>query len=325
MVDFIGIGAARSGTTWLSEALRRHPDISMSEPKEIRYFNRHVFPLGSDRRRRNPDHDRSLRWYKRHFDDDGCIKGEFSPIYLYDRAAPEAIIRAFPEVKLLCSLRNPADRAYSHYWLYRSSGMLPEMSFEEALETEPVFLEMSCYARQLGRYLEHFDREQLHVTILDDMVEDPAAEIARVLQFLGVRDDLAPNLSHGERNRPVKVRSTKLKLAAHAVSRGMAAAGMAPVVRWLRNAGVHGLFRRLISAGSGYPPMANDTRRRLIETYADDVVAVESLIDRDLSAWKRFSLVLLFVLGGFWDPAPTSMQPFLAETEPMQVRTRSGG
>jgi hypothetical protein len=286
MVDFIGIGVARAGTTWISDVLRRHPDIGMSEPKEIRYFNRYDFPLGRSRNRLNPNHDRDIDWYLRHFDKDDHVKGEYSPIYLYDEAAPAAIERSFPDVKLICSLRNPADRAYSHFWLYRSSGMLPEMSFEQAIASEPVFLKMGYYARQLRRYLERFERKQMLLLLLDDLAHDPVAEIARILRFLGVRDDVQLDVSGGERNRPVSIRSTRLKLIAHAATRGMAAAGLAPVVRGLRRIGVHNLFRRVMSSGVGYPPMPPETRQKLIETYAEDVAALERLLDRDLSTWK---------------------------------------
>ncbi|MGH8495926.1 MAG: sulfotransferase domain-containing protein [Gammaproteobacteria bacterium] len=286
MVDFIGIGAARSGTTWISDVLRRHPDIVFSEPKEIRYFNRYVFPLPRKESLLNPNHDRGIDWYLRHFRDGGRVKGEYSPIYFFDESAPAAIARSFPRVKLICSLRNPADRAYSHYWLYRSAGMLPEMSFESAMEAEPVFLEMGYYARQLGRYLEHFDRKQILVLVLDDIVRDPAAEIARILQFLDVHDARSLDVTRAERNRPVQVRSTRVKLLAHAASRGMAAAGLGSIVRGLRKIGVHNLFRRIMSAGTGYPPMAAETRQRLIDTYAEDVTALERLLERDLGAWK---------------------------------------
>lgn len=286
MVDFIGIGAARAGTTWISDVLRRHPDIGISEPKEVRYFNRYVFPLGRNRDRLNTNHDRSIDWYLRHFRKGGRVKGEYTPLYLYDEVAPAAIERHFPDIKLICTLRNPADRAYSHYWLYRSSGMLPEMSFDEAIESKPVFLDMGFYARQLDRYLERFKREQMLLLLFDDIERDPAAEIARILRFLGVRDDVQLDVSGGERNRPVNVRSTRLKLLAHAASRGMAAAGLGVVIRGLRKIGVHDLFRKVMSSDAGCPPMPAATRQRLIDTYAEDVAALERLLDRDLSAWK---------------------------------------
>jgi hypothetical protein len=290
MVDFIGIGAARSGTTWISNVLRRHPEIEISEPKEIRYFNRYAFPLGSDKGRLNPDYDRSLEWYLQHFRHvERRVKGEYSPIYLYDEAAPAAIKRSFPEVRLICSLRNPVDRAYSHFWLYRGSGMLSEMSFEEALVGEPVFLEMGFYARQLHRYLEHFDRDQLHVLLFDDLTREPRAEFGRILRFLGVREDMQLDIRRRGRNTPVNVRSKKLKLVAHATSRALAATGLNPVLRGLRRIGLYDLVNRLNSSGLRYPPMKPATRQHLIATYAEDIAALERLLDRDLGEWTTLT------------------------------------
>lgn len=284
MVDFIGIGTPRSATTWISDVLRRHPEVGLSEPKEVRYFNRYLFPLGSDRGRLNPDFDRSIHWYLRHFGTEGRVQGEFTPLYLYDEGAPAAIERHFPDIKLLCCLRNPVDRAYSHYLLYRNTGTLPEMSFEEALEREPVFLEMGFYARPIARYLQRFEREQVLFLLFDDLVADPDGQVARVLEYLGVREDLVP--ASDKQNRPVRVRSQRLKRAAHTVSRGLAGAGLGAAVRGLRHLGVHELVRRIVSSEAAYPPMRGETRRRLVRVYARDVAALERMLGLDLRAWK---------------------------------------
>ncbi len=87
-IDFIGIGAAKSGTTWLFHCLGQHPQICLSEPKEINYFNQR----GSFRNF-NKNHTKPFSWYINHFRhcQANKIKGEFSPIYLYDEIAPSRI------------------------------------------------------------------------------------------------------------------------------------------------------------------------------------------------------------------------------------------
>ena len=166
-IDFIGIGAARSGTSWIANILRAHPEICVSEPKEIRYFNRYVLPVAKAKGKVNSNYDRDLAWYLDRFRHtrEGQLRGEYSPIYLYDEAAASAIKSCFPDVKLIACLRNPADRAYSHYWLHRGLSVLGNISFEQALHEEEVYVSMGLYARQLKRYLEHFDRDQLLVLI----------------------------------------------------------------------------------------------------------------------------------------------------------------
>lgn len=124
-VDFIGIGAPRSGSTWLFHALGRHPAVCLSEPKEIKYFNREDFlrPVidGDDESPYiNPNHARDLDWYARHYRHcpADSLKGEFSPQYLFDDAAPARIHTSFPDVKLLVCLRNPIDRIHATYCAY---------------------------------------------------------------------------------------------------------------------------------------------------------------------------------------------------------------
>jgi len=288
MVDFIGIGAARSGTTWIASVLREHPELCIAEPKEIRYFNRYVIPIGADRGRLNPDFCRPRQWYLQHFRHCGSnrLKGEYSPIYLYDEAAPSAIRRSFPDVKLLCCLRNPVDRAYSHYWLSRGSGAIREMSFAQALREESVYVEMGFYARQLGRYYRHFERRQMLVLLFEDIVREPAREIARILRFLGVQEHAGADPGHRSRNRSAGLRSKELRRALYRASRLLSAGGLSPVLRGLRKIGVHTLFNRLNSSAIRYPPMSAELRRRLNDVFAADTAALEALLEQDLSAWR---------------------------------------
>ncbi len=107
--DFLIIGAAKSATTWLAARLDTHPGIHISRT-EIHYFSRH--------------HARPIAWYEAHFQaivDEGLL-GENSNTYLYTEEAPRRIQRALPEVRLVCVLRNPTERAYSGYCMQFEKG-----------------------------------------------------------------------------------------------------------------------------------------------------------------------------------------------------------
>ena len=103
-VDFMGIGAQKGGTTWIAKCLSEHPDICMSEPKEILYFNK--FSSFSNKCPINNYHKKTFSWYRKHFlhCKKGQINGEFSAEYFYDKEAPRLIRKYFPDIKLIVLL-----------------------------------------------------------------------------------------------------------------------------------------------------------------------------------------------------------------------------
>ena len=128
--DFIVIGAAKSGTTSLYEMICRHPRVLPAARKEINYFD--------DPRM----HERGALWYRRHFPTAlekrlprAKLTGEATPSYFPHPAAPARAARAVPRAKLILALRNPVDRAYSHYNMRLRRGR-ESMTFEDALEYE---------------------------------------------------------------------------------------------------------------------------------------------------------------------------------------------
>ncbi|MDH3670788.1 MAG: sulfotransferase domain-containing protein [Gammaproteobacteria bacterium] len=287
-IDFIGIGAARCGTSWIANILRSHPKICVSEPKEIRYFNRYVLPVSKAKGKVNSNCDRDLAWYLDRFRHarEGQLRGEYSPIYLYDEAAASAIKSCFPDVKLIACLRNPADRAYSHYWLHRGSSVLGNIAFERALQQEEAYVGMGLYAKQLKRYLARFDRDQLLVLIFEELIRNPAIEMRRLFEFLGVTLELELDFSRYGINQRAKVRSRALKRAAFSVSWLLVNARLSMVVDWFRKMGVHTLLTSINSAPLRYPPMAEATRLRLMEIFNEDIAELENLLERDLSQWR---------------------------------------
>ena len=100
-VDFIGIGAVRAGTTWVSECIRRHPQVSFAFEKEVFFFNRATTVLFYDQADDQDNYHRGLGWYTKQFPpkrDAGLVRGEFTPEYLYDEEAPARIHRHFPDL-----------------------------------------------------------------------------------------------------------------------------------------------------------------------------------------------------------------------------------
>src|SRR5688572_14326389 len=108
--DFLIVGAMRSGTTSLHKYLQAHPDVFVASGKEVHFFDRR--------------YGRGLDWYRSRFAGVTTerVVGEATPAYMYDENAIARIAHDLPDARLIVVLRNPVDRAYSHYWRNRSRG-----------------------------------------------------------------------------------------------------------------------------------------------------------------------------------------------------------
>ena len=195
--DHLIIGTQKGGTSSLWDHLAAHPGVARSELKEVDYFNWF--------------HDRPLRWYRGFFPRRraGCLTGEASPDYLYDPRVPARVRGDLPDVKLIALLRDPVDRAISHFHHERELGV-ESLDLEAALaaeverlrgEPERVgrephyrsvalrhfsYVDRGRYAAQLERWLEHFDRDRLFICDSERFFTDPQAVYDRVLDFLGL-------------------------------------------------------------------------------------------------------------------------------------------
>jgi hypothetical protein len=225
--DFLILGAQKAGTTALYAYLRRHPDITGPSWKEVSYFDR--------------QYRRGTAWYRGNFPlrSDDRIVGEASPSYLFHPEAPERVARLLPDARLIALLRDPVERAYSHYQHEVALGR-EELPFEEALEREDermagelermqadpsyfshawwnhTYLARGRYAEQLERWYARFPAERLLVLSNEELAAQPSDTYARVLGFLGAAShelDTYPRVY--ERDYPPMPPEVEQKLAAY--------------------------------------------------------------------------------------------------------------
>jgi hypothetical protein len=196
--DFVMIGGMKCGTTSLFQYLQQHPGVSPVYVEEVHYFDL--------------NYGRGLNWYRAHFPmrpggGEATVSGDDSPYYIFHPMVPARVAKDLPDVKLIALLRNPVDRAYSHYnhELRRDRETL---SFEQALDKEAERLEgeeermavdpsyvsfehqrhsyvaRGRYAEQLDRWFALFPRERILVLQSEEMFRDPGPVYNRVLDFL---------------------------------------------------------------------------------------------------------------------------------------------
>lgn len=178
------IGALKSGTTSLHTYLGRHPQIQMSDPKELNFFS------GG----RASNWHRGRDWYASHFVESAQIRGESSTSYSFYPVVcgvPSRVHAMIPEARLIYCVRDPLDRLVSHYLHLRGEGR-ERRSLDDVLSDPDLgksrYIIRGRYWSQLKQYLDWFSQDQLLVISFEDMKEHRAETLARVFRFLGVDD-----------------------------------------------------------------------------------------------------------------------------------------
>ena len=261
---FFIVGAMRSGTTSLHSYLRSHPDIYL-HLKEPHFFDGKF--------------ERGLEWYRTLFAEASAAEavGESTPTYMYSDLALGRMREVVPNARLVAMLRNPVERAYSHYWMNRAREK-ESRTFEEAVqaeidagpETTTHYIDFGLYKRHLDRVCSFFDRSALHVELMEDLQGEPGATYERVCRFLEV-DPLfrPPNLG-----QPVNSFVTFRSVA----GRRMAKRLPRPLKK---------VVGRLNAQKGAYPAMSNEMRSTLGDYFSEPNRELEAFLGRSTAdVWR---------------------------------------
>lgn len=292
---FLIIGAARAGTTLLYRITKQHPEVFVSEPKELRFFAKEGAPAFRGPGDEGVNNGWVTSWddYRSHFaavNGERAI-GEASPFYLCSEEAPQRIKRYLPDAKLVMVLRDPVSRAHSSFMYLRRSGREPLTDFAAALAAEEERREgnweylwhyraLGLYSDQVERYFALFPREQIWIGLYDDLDGDPVSFARSVYRHIGVDEGFAPKV-HSRTNASGEPRSLALQRTLD------------------RQNPIRSLARRLVpqklrkpirvaltARNLQRPDAPSAAERELRAFFRPDVERLEQLIGRDLSAWK---------------------------------------
>lgn len=192
-IDFLIIGAQKAGTSVLHNQIKQHPGVGVGRNKELHFFdNEKIFKGG-----------RAPRYSSYHkqfdFSSGASIFGESTPIYLYWPAAPARIWEYKKDIKLIALLRNPVERAFSH-WVMEKGRNLDTIGFSEAIRTERErcktalpdhhrifsYVDRGFYAEQVRRYQRYFPDEQLCFIKYDKFRKNPEQTMDVIFNFLKI-------------------------------------------------------------------------------------------------------------------------------------------
>ena len=289
-IDFLCIGAQKSGTTFVTSALRAHPEVQIPESKELHFFS----PKGeykSEGGYSQCNADRDIEWYKQQFVADDRKKGEISTHYIFDPTSADRIKAAFPDIRIFAILRNPVDRAFSQYNMERYKTCKENRSLVTIIEEEPdnEIFARGLYARQLTRFLDQFSDDQLRVYLFDDVIRDPAAFFEDLFGFIGIDPTFVPPGLDKRMNKSRKTKYVFIPWSVRFIRQTLEAIGLTSLVRALIRAGAGQQFRKLNERYNQVAmdfEMSPEERAALQSYFSDDIVQLEQLINRDLSSWK---------------------------------------
>lgn len=297
--NFFVIGAPKAGTSALYFCLKQHPGIYMSPIKEPHFFTfdgqAPIFsgPKGNHFQRVGVSQARDYLCLFAGAKEQTAI-GEASTTYLKSPVAAARISKFAPLANIVILLRQPADRAYSHFQYLRSQGVEPASSFAEALSLEKLrrkegwfpghlYKEGGYYYSQLRAYFDCFSREQIKVYLYEEWNANPLQVLQDLFGFLGVDKEFVSEIRRNNVTRiPKNMWLHRLAVSPMRFERLLAPVLPRAAHKWIISA-IQGLDNRLNLASP--PPIDPHIRQKLTEGYREDILKTQALIGRDLSHW----------------------------------------
>ena len=286
---FICIGVQKSATTTLYDLLKTHPDIYLPHKKETKFFQY------------DEEYEKGIEYYSRYFDDATAnqVKGEIDPSYIFycEKTLPRIKEKLGDEIKIIVMLRNPVDRAYSHYLMSLKKGF-EKMSFEDAVFNESVrlksgirnneinfsYITRGLYFNQLKKCFGLYDRKQFLILTFDEFIINRDRCVLEIEKFIGVRE--LPLEENVKSNAAKTVRSSKLTVAMREKSLIKQVIKVLLPFKSVRKNLRKGI-NKLNEEENKIEKLSMNLKEKIYSQYfKEDVEQLETLLGLDLSAWK---------------------------------------
>jgi hypothetical protein len=300
--NFFIVGAPRAGTTSLFAYLRKVRGVYMPSIKEPLYFASKSFPDRLFGIKVNVVRDKNeyLKLYENVKDE--IAIGDTSASYLWNNETPRLIHDAIPKARIIIMLRDPVERAFSHYLMHLRDGSETKLSFYDALiddydnekrkgaSLSHLYIGYGLYSEQVKRYIEIFGKEQVKILIFEEFVRNTKDTVCDILQFLGIHDItelpdnigeayntyLGPRFRYGPHvlNLIARLRNRTRGRKENRTNFGKLYSGSPTSKR--------AILRKILSKSSTKPRMPEEARLFLEDIYHDDVLKLQHILGRPL-------------------------------------------
>lgn len=290
--NFIIFGVEKSGTTSIYNYLKEHPEIYMSPIKETNFFEKDWENASPEVQAKKRNGICSLEKYCQLFEavTDETAIGEVSPNYLfhYQESVPR-IKAVLPDVKLIAILRNPVDRAYSDYLMHIRDVIGQPLTLEEQLKHRPqqsFTLRKGLYYEPLKHYFDAFSQENIKIYLYDDLSKDAVELMQDMYSFLNVDSTFKPDTSQKSQVAQIpKNKTVNYLLRVKNPFRSLAASFLKMFLPEEKRQILRSRIMKLNATKKSSLPLSSHERSLLLEYYREDVLKLQELINRDLSAW----------------------------------------
>lgn len=281
-INFLGIGAPKCGTTWLSQCLSEHPQIFVPSIKEVNFF---------DQRYKVGNYKKGLDWYERFFNKPEAkdkILGEYTTHYMYYPDTHKLIKKHFPNVKLIVTLRKPWEMAYSLFRWKKANFTAADMpdSFADVINDDSEFINKAMFGKHLKKFYDLFPNENILLILHDEIRSDPDKVLKSVYTFLGTDPAFKPPSINSSVN-PAK--APKSILFARLVSQTM---NLLHILRLdmmskelQSSKTLSRIYTALNKSVKDYPPLNDRDKEKVFELVKEDMKLLAEFSGKDLTMW----------------------------------------
>jgi hypothetical protein len=279
--NFFIIGGARSGTTSLYEYLKDTKGVFLPESKELNYFCTNINPKLL--LTKIIDNKQEYLNFFKNVKDEKVI-GDASPLYLWDPKSPKLIHDTIPHAKFITIIRNPVDRAYSHFLQSVTYGT-ESYPFSECIKKSLVspsdysgrIIEGGLYSEQIKRYFDIFSKNQVRVYFYEEFFKDPHYYMKDMLNFLGVNEELPESIGKIHNALVVPKGGITDKIIKSNLIKNLG--------KKIIPKSSSMLVKNILFTNSTKPQMELEDRKFLEKFYRDDIKKLETLLERNIP-WK---------------------------------------
>ena len=286
-VDFFIVGAPKAGTTSLYHYLSEHPQVEMSSQKEPDYFSDKA--INEQGMYYTKNRVNSLAKYESLFvQKESVVYGEASVSYLFYENVAEDIKKYNPNAKIIIMLRNPIERAFSHYLMDYRLGLISD-SFENVLAKKSKhknahlfyqqYIEVSKYSKQIQRYLDFFEKDSILFIDYEDLKINVSKTVDQVYNFLHISTEFAADINT-KHNTFTMPKNKVIRLIYSFVF-------LRKILTFLFPTYLVKNIRVLLFKSDKKPELLKETRSLLKRIFNDDIKNLEEVLSKDYSKWIK--------------------------------------
>lgn len=285
-INFLGIGAQKCASTWIYRILSDHPEVAVYDGKEIDFFSAY--------------YDRGYQWYEGLFNNINNLEkavaiGEISPSYFVDSDTPKRAFLYNPNMRIILSLRDPIERAYSNHLHQIKIGYFAgdDLDFDKGMTSNPMYIEQSRYAMHLARWLAVFPSNQIFVLFQEEIRNDPLKQSKELYRFLGLSEDHHSRFLEEKVNESYGIKNVYFDRFLKTLGRLGRAAGAHDIVESIKRNNVVNYFRcqNQINLRQKIPPINSKTKDYIQNILAEDMSELAQQLDRKDLPWPSWRAV----------------------------------